>query len=200
MTPPWQDRRIVAAAIAVVLALGIGLFWILRPAPEDEIAVVDTPPPLSVDAPELRPYQLYFPGADERLHAETRELAPRPEPTENVTQLVEALLAGPSDEGLWPPLPEGVTLGRAYLVADMEEAVDDVTVVLDLVTADGVRPSTGSMNELLMLYSLVNTVLLNVEEADRVVLLWNGRQSNTFAGHVDTTRPLGPAADLIARR
>jgi hypothetical protein len=39
-----------------------------------------------------------------------------------------------------------------------------------------------------------------VEEADRVVLLWNGRQASTFAGHVDTTRPLGPAADLIARR
>lgn len=200
MTPLWQDRRIVVAAAVAALALGAALFWLLRPPPDEEAAPVDVEPPPSVDVPELRAYELYFPGADGRLHTETRELAPSPEPADNVTRLVQALIAGPSDKGLWPPLPEGVSLGRAYVVGDLEEDSDDVTVVLDLVTADGTRPSTGSKNEMLMLYSLVNTVLLNVEGAERVVLLWNGRQSSTFAGHVDTSRPLGPAAGLIAGR
>ena len=52
---------------------------------------------------------------------------------------------------------------------------------------------------MLTVYSLVNTVLLNFEQLDRVVLLWNGRQLRTFAGHVDTMRPLAANPDLIAR-
>ena len=199
MMPRPQDRRTLLAAAAVVLVLGAALFWLLRPAPDEEAAIVEPPPAAVVEVPELRPYQIYFPGADGRLHAETLELAPSQEPAASAARLVEALLAGPKEEGLWRPLPEGVSLGRTYLLAAAEDAAE-VTVIVDLVTADGTRPSTGSKNELLMLYSLVNTVLLNVEEADRVVLLWNGRQASTFAGHVDTTRPLGPAADLIARR
>jgi len=197
MTPLWRDRRAVIAAAA--LALGAGLYWILRPPPDDETVAVDTPPPAGVEAPVLHAYQLYFPGADGLLHAETRELAPSPEPADNVARLVEALVAGPSGAGLWPPLPAGVSLGHAYVMGDVEDDAGDAIVVLDLVTADGTRPSTGSQSEMLMLYSLVNTVLLNVDEADRVVLLWNGRQPNTFAGHVDTTRPLGPSSGLIAR-
>jgi hypothetical protein len=37
---------------------------------------------------------------------------------------------------------------------------------------------------------MVNTVLANAERARAVVLLWNGTQRPTFAGHVDTIRPL----------
>jgi hypothetical protein len=174
MTPWWQDRRIVIAA-AAVLVLGAGLFWLLRPAPEADVVSVPTPPP-AVEREKLRAYEIFFPGADGRLHAETHELASSREPADNVARLVETLLAGPRGEQLWAPLPAGVSLGRTYLMADDEDA-GDVTVILDLVTADGARPSTGSMNETLMLYSLVNTVLLNVKEADRMVLLWNGRQA-----------------------
>ncbi len=49
-----------------------------------------------------------------------------------------------------------------------------------------------------MLYSLVNTVLLNTPEANRLVVLWNGRQPETFAGHIDTARPLAARPNLIA--
>ncbi len=41
-------------------------------------------------------------------------------------------------------------------------------------------------------------MVLNVEGAERLVLLWNGRQPNTFAGHIDTTRPLRVHAELIS--
>ncbi len=102
-------------------------------------------------------------------------------------------MAGPSGNGeLSPPLPEGITLGRSYVL-------DDATVIVDLVSPDGAMITTGSRREMLMLYSLVNTVLLNVEEAERLVLLWDGRQPTTFAGHLDTTRPLTPKTELIAR-
>ena len=41
-------------------------------------------------------------------------------------------------------------------------------------------------------------MLLNVGEARAVVLLWNGRQRKSFAGHLDTARPLVANPDLVA--
>ena len=43
---------------------------------------------------------------------------------------------------------------------------------------------------MLSVYSIVNTVLLNIPEISAVVLLNNGQQRPTFAGHLDTSRPL----------
>ena len=56
------------------------------------------------------------------------------------------------------------------------------------------RPAMGLTEELLAVYSLVNSLTANNLGVDRVVLMWNGEQRSTFAGHVDTTRPL--MADL----
>ncbi len=184
------DRRWILAAGAVVV-LGGGLFWALRPAPLED-ARVDESVPDTAGEPDLEEHAIYFPGTDGRLHAEAREL-PKREGAESVALLVEALLTGPTgSDALRPPLPEGVTLGRAYLL-------DDATVIVDLVSADGAAITTGSRSEMLMLYSLVNTILLNVEEAERLILLWDGRQPTTFAGHLDTTRPLTPKTELMAR-
>ncbi|MEM1177907.1 MAG: GerMN domain-containing protein [Acidobacteriota bacterium] len=50
----------------------------------------------------------------------------------------------------------------------------------------------GSKQELLTVYSVVNTVVLGSEEVERVVLMVDGKQPETLAGHVDLTRPLRP--------
>lgn len=153
--------------------------------------VVETAVP-SVEEVETVPFDLYFPGEDGRLYAEPRELAPTDDPAQTVTRLVEELLGGPAVDGLRAPLPAGVAVARAFVG-------DDATVILDLVSPDaGAPPGVGSEAEMLMVYSVVNTVLLNVEEAERLVLLWNGRQPTTFAGHLDTARPLVPDTGLIA--
>ena len=220
-----RDRRVlVAGSMAAVLAVAAVVFFSWQRSSPEEVPppLGEPPPPEVTETPEIREFQIFFPGQDGLLHAMTRELTVSPEPTENITHLVETLLAGPHGEnlaaaeltpksdntpeaeptpklpaaepedGLWPPFAAGITLGQAYLL-------DDATVILDLVSPEGARPSTGSRTEMLMLYSLVNTVLLNVEEAERLVLLWNGQQPNTFAGHLDATRPFVAANHLIAR-
>jgi hypothetical protein len=42
-------------------------------------------------------------------------------------------------------------------------------------------------------------VALNIPEARRVILLWNGVQPQTLCGHLDLTRPLLPDTGLVAR-
>lgn len=164
---------------------------------------------------------LYFPGPDGRLHAE-RHALPRTEvPEAGITELVAALLAGPRADHLWPPLPaappvdaapaagqEAAPLTSSQPVAEGEELVSaegvrlasvyllaNGTVVLDLVK--GAPLAIGSDQEELSLYSLVNTILLNTPGAERMIVLWNGRQMETFAGHIDTARPLLADHDLI---
>lgn len=108
---------------------------------------------------------------------------------------------------LLPALPAGVRL----LAVDLFDGIAYVDLTTDLATGEtgagtgGVRaagrstlvlegPAMGLTEELLAVYSLVNSLTASNLGVDQVVLMWNGEQRPTFAGHVDTTRPL--MADL----
>lgn len=139
---------------------------------------------------------LYFPGADGRLHPERRTL-PSPDGTEpQVRALLEALLAGPEDPALLPVFPPGygpVEVGTVLLGRDG-------VLIVDLRTPEGAAPpSSGSLQEIVTVYSLVNSIALNVTAARRVALLWNGRQRESFSGHLDTSHPLAPDPGLVQR-
>ena len=58
----------------------------------------------------------------------------------------------------------------------------------------------GSKREILAVYSLVDSIVFNFPEVEAVILLWNGRQQTTFAGHLDTTHPLVADSRLVAQR
>lgn len=136
---------------------------------------------------------LYFPGDGTSLVPERRELAVSDDPEAQLRALAEAVLAGPETPALHRPMPEGVELRAVYLTPSG-------VVYLDLASPDeGEPPAGGSDQERLRVYSLVNTLLLNVAEADRAVVLWNGVQRETFSGHLDLSRPLVPDTSLVAR-
>jgi len=134
---------------------------------------------------------LYFPADGSTLKAERRELAITRAPKDQVRKVIEALLAGPTGAGLVRPLPKEVSLGSVLLR-------DDGVAYVDLRWAShDDPPPAGSDAELQMVYSLVDSIALNVPQAQRVVLLWNGTQRQTFSGHLDTSRPLVPMRDLV---
>ena len=147
------------------------------------------------EAPEPIPAtaRLFFPNASGLLEAEEQEMPPATDRETRLEQLVTALLEGPLDERLYRPFPEGTRLGSVFL------AVSGLAYV-DLVSDEGpVPPRSGSLSEMLSVYSLVDTLLLDQPQVDGVVLLWNGRQPTTFGGHLDTSRPLEVDERLIAR-
>lgn len=190
-------RRMGILIAALLVAAGAALWWMLSTGDaEPDVAIVDEQPPAVAEVPtpeEIWPCDLYFPGAGGQLYVERRELSADADPTARIADLVGALLAGPQGTSLRPPLPDGVTVGQVYLM-------DGGTVILDLVSTEPKPPASGSLREMLTVYSLVNTVLFNVEEAEQVVLLWNGQQPSTFAGHLNTAMPLLPNTELVAQR
>ncbi|MCP4659309.1 MAG: GerMN domain-containing protein [bacterium] len=188
---------ILIAALLIAAGAGAALWWMVSTGDEEsDAAIVEEQSPDVDEGPEpeaTRPCDLYFPGAGGHLSVEPRELPADADSAARVTDLVEALIAGPQGASLRPPLPDGVTVGQVYLM-------DGGTVILDLESAEPAPPASGSLREMLTVYSLVNTVLFNVEEAEQLVLLWNGQQPSTFAGHLNTAQPLLPNTRLVARR
>ncbi len=132
---------------------------------------------------------IYFPSAAGLLEPEMREAPANLEPAERRLWLAEQLAAGPKTDGLRPALPPGTTVAGVY-------NAPDGTLYLDF-TVSQTATGMGSTEELLSLYSLVNTLLLDDPAANRAIILINGRQRETLAGHVDTTRPLTARPDLV---
>lgn len=169
----------MVAAVATVVAAAAAITGCQR---GDETPAGGAAAP--VGPTEKATVSLLFPGADGFLHAESREVALPLTADGRVATVVAALLAGPRTKGLVAPLPTGVTVADAF--------VDPQGVAyVDLAAKDQpAPPSSGSDLELLRVYSVVDTVLANEPRARSVVLLWNGVQRTTFAGHVDTSAPL----------
>ncbi|HVT57979.1 MAG TPA: GerMN domain-containing protein [Thermoanaerobaculia bacterium] len=141
---------------------------------------------------ERRGFDLYFPTAGGTLRAEHRELGVSDAPKDRIRKTLEALLAGPQSAGLVRPFPEQVKLGSVQLS-------DGGTAFVDLRWPEHDEPpASGSTEEIQRIYSIVNSVALNVPQAARVVVLWNGTQRDTFSGHLDTSRPLLPDRTLLA--
>jgi hypothetical protein len=186
-----MSRRAAGVVLGLALLLLVGglTWWLLagkedapgaRPSPEGEAAGPGEPVELT----------LYFPADGGALGSERRELQVTESPRDRARKIVQAVLAGPKARGLYRPFPDGVALGSVLLA--------DNVLYLDLVWEGHPEPpNSGSTEEVQRVFSLVDSVCLNIPEAQRVVLLWNGFQRDTFSGHVDLSRPLRPNQTLV---
>jgi len=79
---------------------------------------------------------------------------------------------------------------RGVTVKDGTAAIDFDRNLVDL------HPG-GSASEIMTLYSLTNTVILNVPSVKKVTILIEGKILETIKGHIDTSSPLELNRDLI---
>ena len=141
---------------------------------------------------------LCFPASDGLLRCEPRAIPAAGSVEETAAVIVQALIDGPPhpDEEMFPVLPPEVGLQAFDLVNGV--AYVDLTVARTGTALRFERPAMGLREELLAVYSLVNSLTASNLGIERVVLMWNGEQRLTFAGHVDTSRPLLPDLDRNA--
>jgi len=136
--------------------------------------------------------ELYFPARlGNGLVGEYSEIYETAAPGDRIKQIVTELVSGPTNnEEALPALPSGTRLRQVYVL-------DDGTAYLDF-TADlreGI--SGGSMEELLTVYAIVDSVVQNVAEVKRVGILIEGQVVETLNGHMDLRRPLRPDLSLV---
>jgi hypothetical protein len=125
---------------------------------------------------------------------ETREVAVPENPAAAISTVLRELLKGSANSGVDRLLPEDTLLRAAYLLPEG-------TVIVDLggpTLTEGW--STGTHQELMAIYSIVQTLASNFAEVRRVRILLNGTPSETLGGHVWLGRPLVPVQSLVRRQ
>lgn len=186
MASERASRTWKAAAAAAAFVVLAALIWAAGhyrdvvlsrrpPAPEGETAA--TAAATSAD--------IYFADAEyTELVAERREVAAAATPEERIRLVVTALIAGPREAALSPTLPADAKLLSVFR--------RDRVALLNF--DEHIRSKRfGSTGELFAVNSLYRTVTANVEDVDGVIILVDGRMSQTLAGeggHVAAGFPL----------
>jgi spore germination protein GerM len=135
--------------------------------------------------------EVYFPSTQGNgLVGEYREIFETVTPGDRAKQIIADLISGPTGDAALRAVPSGTLLRQAYV---MDNGVAYLDFTGDL--ADGI--GGGSMEELLTIYAIVDSVALNVDEIKRIGILIEGEPIETLNGHVDLRRPLPPDRSLI---
>ena len=95
--------------------------------------------------------------------------------------IVEALINGPT-QGLARTIPQDTTLRAVYLT---ERGISYV----DLSAAVQENHPGGVDTERLTIYSIVNSLILNIPDIRAVKILIEGQEAMTLAGHIDLQNP-----------
>jgi len=125
-----------------------------------------------------RRVHLYF--ADQKgsyLQAEERKVLAE-DTISAIEAIINALVEGPDNPKLVSTIPVGSRLRHIFVT-------DDGTAYLDFNTELSRLHPGGVTAERLTLYAIVNSLVLNLEEVERVQLLFEGKPASTLNGHVD---------------
>jgi spore germination protein GerM len=177
------SQRIVVIAVAVLAAVAA-----CKPKPEV---------PANLNAANkvaMRLVRLYYESPQMLLAGEPRNVALPESTAAAIPVVVRELLKGPAVATSLRLLPPDTVVRGAYLLPGG-------TVIIDLggPTISG-GWGTGSHQELMAVYSLVQTVTANFAEARRVRVLINGSPAETLGGHISLSRSLGPMPSLVDGR
>jgi len=174
-----RTKTILAAAVIIGGVIFASLVYMfLTPAEKRPVGV-----PLTNREMVREPVHLYFADRNNtHLTAEQRLLPRTEDPGVLAKLIVEALISGP-ETGLIRTLPETGIVKAVFITPNGTAFVDlDESIRND-------HPG-GSRTELLTVYSIVNSVVLNISEVDSVKVLINGKEADTLAGHISLKAPL----------
>jgi len=125
---------------------------------------------------------LYFSDKDNSfLKAEARDLLHSDNSAEFGKNIIEALIEGPRN-GLMRTIPANTALKAFYITRDGTAYVDMSEAIRD-------NHPGGVKSELFTIYSMVDSLTLNIPEIDAVKILISGKETMTLAGHIDVRFP-----------
>jgi len=142
---------------------------------------------------QVRPVTLFFEGPDMLLVRETRNIGLPENPAGALSLVARELLKGSANAGVPHIFPRDTVVRAAFLLPDGTAFIDLGGPTLSQ------GWGTGSHEELMAVYSVVQTVTTNFPEAKRVRILVNDEPAETLAGHVNLSRALLPRAEFVAK-
>ncbi len=186
---PWL-LLVAAVALGFAAAFFLGKHFFSAPestTPHSKIRHSVLP----VQAASTRKVHLYFASRKGRfLQAEERKIQAT-DTGSAIEAIVSALLEGPEDAKLVSTIPAGSKLLHTFIT-------DDGTAYVDFNPELSLLHPGGVTAELLTIYAIVNSIVLNLDSVERVQLLLEGNPAPTLAGHLDIR--LARTANLLIVR
>ena len=186
-------RRLDPAAIALVLILALvaaGWWYWNRgddTVPDEDFAEPATEAAVAGEPAGDRAIVVVFPEWDASGYVtEQRQITSRDRAGEDLLGIMTALCAGPRISGAMSALPAGT---RA-LAAFMDPR--DQSVVLDFSQELVTGHPGGSTAEIATITSILRTVAVNFPGSRSCVILVDGAQVETLAGHIDLVAAFDP--------
>jgi spore germination protein GerM len=175
------DKKIRPARICLFSLLCLFL-WTGCEDPAGQKTITRENQTHSEKSPDRIIVHLYFSDSDNAfLVSEERSFSARTRPEALGFQIMNALLEGPK-HALERTIPEGTLLRGFYILENRTAYVD-----LSHEIQEG-HPG-GAKSELMTIYSMVNSLILNIPEIETVRILVEGKEETTLAGHVDLRFP-----------
>ena len=185
---------LAALLTIVVLAVPRVSRLLTRTVPEDEPAAEEARPAREDEgagrAERTINVKLFFQAADRPgLVMEERTVPFSSDLGTQLKAVVSELIQG-SKSGLVATLPPETKVLEVFVSARGVAYVD--------LSKEASSGTAGSHDELLSVYSIVNSLTANFPAVKRVQILVDDRPVETLAGHVDLTRPLSADMTLLA--
>ena len=133
---------------------------------------------------------LYFSDGDSSfLTSEVRTLALPDSMVRRARMVVDALIEGPKGP-LTPTIPPETKVLALYVT-------QEGTAYVDFNRAIAEKHPGGTLSEMLTIFSIVNTLAINIPEIVAVKILIGGGEAKTLAGHIDIQFPFRPDMLMI---
>lgn len=174
----WVYAAVAAAAVCSILIWAWQ--WQQSPSPVEPIRARQSVPPSFAETKTAG--YLYFTSPDAgHLTAQAHTIRSLADPVSLGAAIVTALIKGPRG-ALARTLPPETRLNALFITPDG-------TACVDLSKEIASHHPGGIVTELLTVYSIVNSLILNVPQIEAVKFLVEGRESASLAGHLDISSP-----------
>jgi spore germination protein GerM len=179
MIPKYRFYR---SLVMLTAAIAVGAMLLIWPALLPALDQINESVVLDSETSDKSVVHLYFSDQENSfLTAEERVFVNPDYPADFGKMIVEALIEG-SEKGLVRTIPAETKLRAIYVTKEGIALVDLTDTVKDA------HPG-GIQSELLTIFSIVNSLVLNMSQVDAVKILINGNEATTLAGHVDLRFP-----------
>ena len=170
-----------AVSALAVCSIAIGVWqWKRPPAPREPIITRQSAAPSATEA-KTAVYLYFASRSADHLTAEPHAIRSLPDPGTLGARIVKTLIQGPRGP-LTRTLPPETRL-RAFFITP------DGTAYLDFSGEIASRHPGGIDSEMLTVYSVVNSLVLNVPQVEAVKFLVEGREAASLSGHLDISSP-----------
>ena len=186
-----SSRLLISTVIIIVAIIGSGgaLLWFWMNSTKTAPAPVEQDRQLTQRLLRDEPLSitLYYPH-EGMLAAAPAQVKRQPDVQSLAREALAALFA--DQRARMEPVLRDIRLRELYLDGSG-------TAYIDLTPGQQKDVRASAWEEQLAIYALVNTLLQNFQEVKQVVLLLDGGEAQTLAGHMDLSRTFTKRMDLV---